>query len=196
MFDEIKVRSGVAYNPKNGKTMGFTSSKNGRNMSFAEEIMDLANSSVCSSADDDNSFSNKELEQSQHYVGAATYCNIWRARTDYNQTYNVGYFFSCGDMDGDDVVKQLLQVITACEVVGINVSWQMSDAGGANTRSLALLTNDQCNNLPDGKPSADCLRYVNPIRNKNWIWISLCSVHGLKASRNQISNNDLYHDGN
>ena len=72
----------------------------------------------------------------------------------------------------------------------------MSDSGGANTRSLALLTNDQCNNLPDGKPSANCLWYVNPIRNKNWIWISLCSVHGLKASRNQISNNDLYHDGN
>ena len=99
-------------------------------------------------------------------------------------------------MDGDDVVKQSLQVITACELVGMHVSWQMSDAGGANTRSLALLTNDQCNNLPDVKPAPCCLRYQNPIGIKDWIWISLCSVHGLKACRNQVSNNDLYHDSN
>ena len=47
VFDEIKVKGGVAYNPKTGRTTSFTTSENGmNNMNFAGEIMGIANNSL------------------------------------------------------------------------------------------------------------------------------------------------------
>ena len=48
VFDEMKVKGGVAYNPKTGRTTSFTTttSKNSKNMNFAGEIMGIANDSL------------------------------------------------------------------------------------------------------------------------------------------------------
>jgi len=49
-------------------------------------------------------------------------------------------FLSSGSLDGDGLIKQLLQVITSCDMAGLSVHLQVSDAGGSNTRALTLLT--------------------------------------------------------
>ena len=46
IYDELKIKCGIAYNPKTGTPTGITASKNGKSMCFAEEILDLANDSI------------------------------------------------------------------------------------------------------------------------------------------------------
>ena len=46
IYDELKIKCGIAYNPKTGIPTGITASKNGKSMCFAEEILDLANDSI------------------------------------------------------------------------------------------------------------------------------------------------------
>jgi hypothetical protein len=127
-------------------------------MCFAEEILDVASASLNEEAEtnteeqDSNTVEDDEEERGT-YVGAATFANVFRLRTCFNQTWNVAYFFNCGSLDGDDIVKQLLMVITACELVGLIVKLLMSDAGGGNTRALGLLTKNKCNRLKSGKPN-------------------------------------------
>ena len=39
IFDEIKIRCGVAYNASTGKEIGFTSSKAAKSLKFVDEIL-------------------------------------------------------------------------------------------------------------------------------------------------------------
>ena len=121
--------------------------------------------------------------------------NIFRLRTAFNQTWNVAYYFNCGSLDGDELLRQLIIVIIACELVGIKIKLQMSDAGGANMKAAAYLTQNKCNGLPDGRPHVDCVRYTNPMAINRYIYISSCSVHGLKNQRNQLCSRDLFNRG-
>ena len=52
IFDELKIKYGVVYNPKTGIPTGITASKNNKSMCFAEEILDLANDSLVLSTPD------------------------------------------------------------------------------------------------------------------------------------------------
>ena len=46
IFDEIKVKCGVAYNPMTGEESGFIANINGIAMNFAVEILSIAKESV------------------------------------------------------------------------------------------------------------------------------------------------------
>ena len=48
------------------------------------------------------------------HVGAATHANVFRLRTPKNKTWNVAYFLNCGSLDGQELIHQLLLVITCC----------------------------------------------------------------------------------
>ena len=109
IFDELKIKCGVVYNPKTAIPTGITASKNNKSICFVEEILDLANDSLILSTPDidttDQSLekddSNKldddtNLESDKTYLGVATRVNIFWLRTAFNQTWNVGYFFNCG----------------------------------------------------------------------------------------------------
>ena len=122
-----------------------------------------------------------DLDSEKSYVGVATMVNVFCLRTAFNQTWNVAYYFNCGSLDGDELLRQLIIVIIACELVGIKIKLQMSDAGGANMKATAYLTKDKCNSLPAGKPNLKCVRYTNPMAINRYIYISPCSVHGLKT---------------
>ena len=99
IFDELKIKCGVVYNPKTGIPTGITASKNNKSMCFAEEILDLANDSLILSTpdidtteqslekDDLNKVNNDtNLESDKTYLGVATMVNIFRLRTAFNQT--------------------------------------------------------------------------------------------------------------
>ena len=121
--------------------------------------------------------------------------NIFRLRTAFNQTWNVAYYFNCGSLDGDELLRQLITIIIACELVGIKIKLQMSDAGGADMKAAAYLTQNKYNALPEGKPHLECVRYTNPMAIDRYIYISPCSVHGLKNHRNQLCSRDLFNRG-
>ena len=191
IFDEIKIQCGVGYNAKTGKEIGFTSSKNGKMMNFAEEILKIAKES-CSMDDDTIRNEDEELEK---YVDAATYANVWRLRTYDNRTWNVGYFFNSGSLDSDDLVKQLLIVLLVCRFVGLQTKLQMSDAGGANSRLIRVLSKNR-KSIIQGVPEQSILKYVNPVDPSTNIWISLCSVHGLKCTKKLLADRKhLFNNG-
>ena len=78
-------------------------------------------------------------------------------RVVFNQTWNAVYYFNCGSLDGDELLRQLINVIIACELVGIKLKLQMSDAGGVNMKTAVYLTNYKYNSLSLGKTELDCV---------------------------------------
>ena len=144
IYNELKIKYGIAYNPNTGIATGITASKNGASMCFAEEILDLANDSIVLPVTDDNPSTTdntaesptenievdkfnadedttSEVDSKKSYLGVATMVNIFRLRTAFNQTWNVAYYFNCGSLDGDELFRQLITVIIACELVGIKI---------------------------------------------------------------------------
>ena len=74
------------YNPSTSKECGFTASKNGTSMCFAEEILDVASASLNEEAQSnpeelDSNIPEEDNEERGTYVGAATFANVFRLRT-------------------------------------------------------------------------------------------------------------------
>ncbi|OEU06332.1 hypothetical protein FRACYDRAFT_254884 [Fragilariopsis cylindrus CCMP1102] len=116
IFNELKVECCVMYNPSTGKECGFTASKNGTSMCFAEERLDVGSASLNEEAEInleelDSNIPEEDNEERGTYVGAATFANVFGLRTCFDQTWNVVHFSNCGSLDGNDIVKQLLMVI-------------------------------------------------------------------------------------
>eukprot|EP00536_Pseudo-nitzschia_multiseries_P009562 jgi/Psemu1/23564/gm1.23564_g len=171
------------------KETGFTASKNGTTLSFAEEILSIVEDSL--NGEEATTTSEKDKDP---YFEPATYVNVFRARTARNQTFNVAYFFNSGSLDADDVLRQLLHVIAALEFVDLKVMLQMSDAEGAgNTSALALLTSNKCNRFPHGKPPVASVAYTNPLAPSRLIYAPFCS--GLKHSKNMLAYRLLVNEG-
>jgi len=90
LFDEIKLRSGVWYNCNTKVVHGFAASKNGKTLSFAEEILSMTDNCISdsvsnSTGEQDESDCNGPREQEGDYNGAATHANVFRARTAKNK---------------------------------------------------------------------------------------------------------------
>ena len=96
------------------------------------------------------------------------------------------FFLNDGTLDGDTLIKQILYVITCCELVGLQVQTLVSDAGGNNFRAFSLLTQAMITQLMRGFMARDGVSFTNPLRPNEIIFIILCMVHGLKAIRNQF----------
>ena len=159
-------------------------------ISLAEEILSMANDCISDSdspspeEDKDSTFPDKD--KNSNYNGAATHVNVFRARTTRNETWNLAYFLNCGSLDGDELVRQILLVITCCELAGLLVQCLVSDAGGGNAGALRLLTGGKCSNLKTGISGKESFSFVNPLSPEQIIYIIFCAVHALKAFRNQL----------
>ena len=143
IYNELKIKYGITYNPKTGIPTSITASKNGKSMYFAEEILYLANGSLIlptmnnSSPTTTNTIESSmedivvdkfreaqdesELNSEKSYLGVATMVNIFYLRTGFNETWNIAYFLNYGNMDGGELLRQLFNVIIVCELVGIMI---------------------------------------------------------------------------
>ena len=84
------------------------------------------------------------------------------------------------------MIKQILYVITCCELVGLQVQTLVSDAGGNNFCAFSLLTQAMITQLMRGFMAKEGVSFINPLRPDEIIFIILYMVHGLKAIRNQF----------
>ena len=98
----------------------------------------------------------------------------------------MGCFFNSGSLDHDDLLRQILTVLTACEMVGLQINFQMSDA-----KVLSVLTGTVGTKIEKGAPSEESCRWVNPLDPSRHIWTSLCSVHGLKCHKRRVADRML-----
>ena len=91
IFDEVRIKSGVAFNASTGKESGFAASKNGKTMNFMEEIMSIADESLWDLGNPEESVNEAEGNQEKDeknnvLVVPETHCNVFKLRTGRNQT--------------------------------------------------------------------------------------------------------------
>ena len=95
-------------------------------------------------------------------------------------------FFNSGSLSADVVLHQLIIVIMACEIVGSMVFHFVCDAGGSFQKVFTYLRQKQ--DLPDDVVwlPDDCIRFRNSYDPSRWVYVSHCSTHNTKNTRNQF----------
>ena len=93
--------------------------------------------------------------------------------------HNGGFYFNTGSLDGNELIRQMLEVVISYEVIGIKIYGIVCDAGGGNESFFRML----CKYLPIVGPWIDvnCVRFNNPFHPHRYVYIWACSTHGLKA---------------
>ena len=68
----------------------------------------------------------------------------------------VAYFFNCGCLGGDDVLMELLYVLTTTKLVVIKDYGQLLDTEGrGGIGAIPLLIKGKCNSFKEGIPNRD-----------------------------------------
>jgi hypothetical protein len=125
----------------------------------------------------------KAEEEDPNLYEPITYVNLFRIRNVFNRAMNGEFFFNTGSFTGDDMLAQIIHVISCLELVGFTVKGTCMDAGGTNASLLKALMHQ----LIDGR-WVDSETYVfnNPVDPSRTIAFIFCAVHGLKAFRNTL----------
>jgi len=167
VFDEVKLTSGLMWNAKNddlrGLCCGVTGSK--------EELKDLLQDMM---DDDDNKEDNQGI-----------YCNQWLARNPFGATLLGEFFYNRGDLDGNEVMRQFLQVSTSAALVKLETVGLVSDMGGPNERFYRNLM-DGRTIPPDNLWPTDCVETRSPVHPDVKLHTWSCSTHGAKNIRSQL----------
>ena len=98
--------------------------------------------------------------------------------------HNADFFFNDGSLDGNELIRQMIQVVLSYEFIGVKIFGIVSDAGGGNSKMFRLLQGHHTIKGP--WPDAKCLSFVNPVDHKRNIYIWSCGTHSFKAMRNNI----------
>ena len=162
--DEMKVKGDIVFNVATYEMRGFTED-------FADTKKILT----------------KLLDEDtiESFSKPATYVNQWRYRSVNGNTYNLEFWFNSGTLKGEELLGQFRQVVMRCESVGARVLAMVCDAGGNNARLYKLLTGAMA--LPEtGWLPSKYVRTVNPWDTSRYIYTSHCSMHDMKAMRNQL----------
>ena len=117
------------------------------------------------------------------------YAKQWRFRSTNNLVHNADFFFNNGSLDGNELIRQMIQVVVSYEFIGVKIFGIVSDAGGGNTKMFKLL---QGHNVVKGPwPDAKCLSFVNPADKDRSIYMWSCGTHNFKALRNNLYRSQL-----
>ena len=116
----------------------------------------------------------------------AVYANQWRFRSCCNEIHTAEYFFNNGNLDADEILRQLIHVTTNYENISIQIHGVCSDAGGSNEGLFSALR--LCSILEDSSVilSANQVSFKNPIYPDRLIWLWHCSTHNCKNARNNL----------
>ena len=166
--DEIKVRSGIAFNTSNHSFAGVVSDST--TIDLSSELKQIL----------------KQDTNESDTFGAVESANVFRFRSLKNKKFNCTYFFNAGKLSGEVLMEQLLHTIRGLEFIGVKIYGVCLDAGGGNARAVRLLT---------GQPSVDSVwpvdrdvSFKNPADPSRRVAIFHCMTHNAKAFRNVLYN--------
>ena len=116
MMDEVKIKSDLMWNLADDSLVAFCHvSSNPKQL--REKLKSLL------------STENKDKDDVKEH---AVYANQWRFRSCRNEIHTAEYFFNNGNLDADEILRQLIHVTTNYENVSIQIHGVCSDAGGSN----------------------------------------------------------------
>jgi hypothetical protein len=184
LFDEMKLVGDVAWNVKDNTVVGFagTSKENLSLQAIMDEVLFLV--------EDEEDEGTKELaeenteEKQPELHERAVYVNQFRLRTTRGQIKNLEFFYNNGTLSGDELLEQVMHVISCCELAGIMIHALVCDAGGPNKSLFTLLTKKK--ETSHGWLEPEQVSFPNPCDLSRRIWFIFCTVHGLKAMRNNL----------
>ena len=169
MYDEMKLKEDVAWNSTTHELTGLVEGGKGSNV--AHELYALVNS-------DDGISGEKEYEPAKSV-------QQYRFRSTCNHTVNGEFFYNNGSLTADEILSQLLQVISSFEMIGCKIFMILSDAGGNNSRLFSLLRKGKLL----GETSwltKNIVEFQHPVYPDRKIAMCFCSTHCLKNLRNAL----------
>lgn len=166
--DEVTIKSDLVWNVKNNEITGFC------NIGTSPKILKEQLKSVLANEDDYGT------------DGHAVMCNQWRFRSVFNEHYTSEFFFNNGSLDSDEMMRQLLEVLTNFESIGVAIHGVCCDGGGANEGVFGMFRAH--NSIKDNMMilGKDDVAMTNPCDTTRVIWFWNCQVHNLKNCRNAI----------
>ena len=165
MMDEIKLKNGIMWNPNSNVVTGFvTDDLNTNNM--LQEILGMKKTSK---------ISDKQLSVS---------ANQWRFRSTRGLTHNSYYYYNIGSLDGNQILGQFIDVVSSYELLGVQIIGLVSDGGGSNVKFFNTLFGIQCKYSK--WPLSDSVYTLMCMKDNSRLIYWYCSVHGLKALRNNL----------
>ena len=170
MFDEVKLTSGLMWNAKNDDLRGLCCGTTGSAEDLKEMLEDLI-------LDDTTTNDNKEAD--------GIYCNQWLARNPFGATLVGEFFYNQGNLDGNEIMRQFLQVSTCAAIANLETVGLVSDMGGANERFYNYLM-DGRTIRPDNLWPSELDILKSPINPHVTLHTWSCSTHGAKSIRSQL----------
>ena len=97
----------------------------------------------------------------------------------YNDTRNLEFFFNCGTLDGNKMLRQFLHIILCLNVIMVEVYGLCLDGGGSNRGFVTRILNDK--NI-----------FINPfsITVCGLLFVWYCMTHMQQNMRNQLLTSD------
>ena len=124
MFDEVKLTSGVMWNATNDDFRGLCCGTKGS----VEDLKDTLEELLCEgekiTVEDDCGEGGRD----------GIYCNQWLARNPFGTTLMGEFFYNEGNLDGNEIMRQFLQVSTSAALANLKTVGVVSDMGGCNER--------------------------------------------------------------
>ena len=114
----------------------------------------------------------------------SVYANQWRFRSTKGVVHNADFYYNKGSLDGNEIIRQFIDVVSAYELMGVKIYGIVSDGGGGNTKFFNMISNYKP--LKAKWISKECLSTINPVDPSRKIYIWSCSTHSLKALRNNL----------
>ena len=148
IFDEVKLTSGLVWNARNDDFRGLCCGKTGSVEDLKDLLEDLVFDTTPTTKDDSNS--------------DGIYCNQWLARNPYGTTLVAEFFYNDGNLNGNEVMRQFLQVSTSAALVGLKTVGLVSDMGGSNDRFYSYLRDGKTIDVTNEWP-IDQVVVQNPI---------------------------------
>ena len=120
MMDEIELKNGISFNCKNKEIVSFVPQEmNTRNM--LENIL----------------HTNK---QNKNGEVTSVYANQWRFRSTKGLVHNSNFYIDNGLLNGNELVRQFIDVVTSYELIGVKIYGIVSDGGGGNTKFFNMIS--------------------------------------------------------
>ena len=119
----MKLKDNIFWNCQSNKMVGFTCG--GNSLDLKIELRQFFKGD-----DEKPGHINSEKEIRK----AATCVYQWRFRSIYNKTRTIGSFYNSGWLPGDELMKQLFNMLSMMNLIEVGILGFVSDAGGNNAR--------------------------------------------------------------
>ena len=194
VFDEMKLKAGCSWNTSDGKLSGFIYDTD-KSFDLRSQLRDMFARGKDDSANIESP-NNENCENNVPINGVlsecknkcpgkiATYVQLYRLCLLNGNAHNIQYFFNDGFLTGNEILGQLINIITMLSTIDIDIYGVTSDAGGSNARLFSLLRGG----MKLGNETwlgEDFVTFDHPCApHKIAMWY--CSVHNFKNIRNAL----------